>query len=302
MQKQLFFIFGLLLVSVSGIQAQLVQAKFIGPGLGVVGNAPCGVPVSYTLDRVAQQGGHSNVSVRDAINCIAANIDGLSIENGTFVSFDSWTGVLTVIWNCAPCFPNSSYNSGAISDGGNEFDCGDFDLLIEEAVRVECVPPTGSGPCLVEECLRLTCKPGCWVLYVNFTNGSIQNYTIITNSNTQTICFAPGLQIASYYFTLCDLRPSDGTSNEIEEDISNAPELLVYPSPSAELVNIAVNGVFSGKAELRLFNSLGMEVMHRSMEQNTISLEVGALPNGVFVVKVDTGTGSYTSKVLISRI
>lgn len=88
-----------LLAAPTFAQKPFFQAGYVGPGLGA-GNAPCGVPVSYTLTSLAQPGGSSNLqTTQDAIRCIFNALkndpNAIVVENGYLRDFSPYDGTIT---------------------------------------------------------------------------------------------------------------------------------------------------------------------------------------------------------------
>ena len=71
----------------------------------------------------------------------------------------------------------------------------------------------------------------------------------------------------------------------------------VYPNPANEKINLQdVSG-----SELTLFNSLGKVVFRKDNTLHSISIDVSALPVGVYYLRVEKGSTSETTPLVIAR-
>jgi len=66
-------------------------------------------------------------------------------------------------------------------------------------------------------------------------------------------------------------------------DINTADIFCIYPNPATDIVNIKINN----NSELAIFNTTGEEVKHINTNQNTMTIDISDLPNGIYFVIVD---------------
>ena len=79
----------------------------------------------------------------------------------------------------------------------------------------------------------------------------------------------------------------------IEEAVENDLPLTLYPNPADECVTLVVNT--NEPAKGCIYSADGRELMRFTMQAET-TLNIGALPHGVYVVRVMTRTGVKTAK------
>lgn len=134
-----------LLFSILGVTAQpMCQIHYSGS----FNNAPCGIPVTYTIASIGWPSGRQLASQGAVTACLAQYInDYLIVENGVLNNYDPATGSITITWNCHPC----SYFGNASFSIADDFatNCGNYRILIEEALTVACTP---QQPCSSYDC------------------------------------------------------------------------------------------------------------------------------------------------------
>jgi hypothetical protein len=72
-------------------------------------------------------------------------------------------------------------------------------------------------------------------------------------------------------------------------------DLVIRPNPVSEFVEI---GMIDRMEEVSIFNSQGQMVRHEEVNKPGIRMDLGSLTPGMYVVKVKTGQGMVTSKLL----
>ena len=88
------------------------------------------------------------------------------------------------------------------------------------------------------------------------------------------------------------------------EDVFGSSEVSVYPVPAENVLNLNVIPSFTGKAEIKLINTLG-EVVHNmnvdyvNNQQKKIQFQLEGLNPGVYFIRVETENGIGTRKVSI---
>jgi hypothetical protein len=80
----------------------------------------------------------------------------------------------------------------------------------------------------------------------------------------------------------------------------NAPEppLSIFPNPATTEVRIELNGQ-NGNHVVHISNSLGQIVTDKSFTGNNVTLDIAALPSGVYFVEVTTNSGQRITQKLI---
>lgn len=83
-------------------------------------------------------------------------------------------------------------------------------------------------------------------------------------------------------------------------EFAHSDELLIYPVPTSGVVSVRSNGHFDG-AMLSLFNALGSPVKSIRLSSSETSIDLGALPSGVYLYRVETPAGKTMSGRLIKE-
>jgi len=82
--------------------------------------------------------------------------------------------------------------------------------------------------------------------------------------------------------------------NNVGIDIYSST-LRVYPNPATNLLNISGDWV----AEVKIYNNMGQLIL---MQHNTNTINVSGLPNGIYLLHVETSTGNtLQKKITINR-
>lgn len=117
------------------------------------------------------------------------------------------------------------------------------------------------------ELLRATVSPGTYYVQVYGFNGASSPsvcYSVRVGQSTQP----PALEsIAADAFKAVEQRAA------------------IYPNPSRNIVNINLTG-FTGKSALSLFDVNGRVVLSREIRTSITSIDIKALPTGVYVLKI----------------
>jgi hypothetical protein len=91
--------------------------------------------------------------------------------------------------------------------------------------------------------------------------------------------------IDNVYFTRNNLGVKDFTSSNIR----------MYPNPTSTVFTIEANDVIDN---ISLFNVLGQEVLTKTSNSNSVTLDVANLQTGVYVVKSTIGGVISTSRLV----
>jgi hypothetical protein len=82
-------------------------------------------------------------------------------------------------------------------------------------------------------------------------------------------------------------------------------KLRVSPNPARSAANLAFNSIFGGNAKVSVINQTGSVVLNKiflvNAGDNTRKLDVGSLANGVYFIKIQTGSVIQLSKLVISK-
>ncbi|MFY0601684.1 MAG: T9SS type A sorting domain-containing protein [Cyclobacteriaceae bacterium] len=80
------------------------------------------------------------------------------------------------------------------------------------------------------------------------------------------------------------------------QDLANRFE--IYPNPASNLVNVNLNDESLKIQELELFNLSGMKVRSWSVLKQNMTIDLSAFETGVYLLKVRTVEGSFTSRII----
>ena len=94
-----------------------------------------------------------------------------------------------------------------------------------------------------------------------------------------------------------------------DEDSLDLPattvKFSVYPNPSASQINILYYAQQNGSTDLLILNELGTTVVHKKVGtiagQNSFSLNIGELANGVYFVKLMDGNNMHVQKLVVQK-
>ena len=153
------------------------------------------------------------------------------------------------------------------------------------------------------------------------TYTEINTAKFVIQSSTDGITFIPlgnveakGTGNNSYNFTdtksdeyyrlqIIDKDGSTYYSKVVSVQITESRKpLSVYPNPAKDLATICFNKTID-KATIAVFDLTGKAIITQSLSgsTNVYKLNTQSLANGVYVIKVNTATGSYNEKLLINK-
>lgn len=94
----------------------------------------------------------------------------------------------------------------------------------------------------------------------------------------------------------CSTVPTGILNHEIE---NNA--VSIYPNPFANFVNIKLNEFQTSKAEFRIYNVLGAEVMFTTVVKQVTTIETGNLPSGIYFYQVNANNKTIQTGKIIAQ-
>jgi hypothetical protein len=157
--------------------------------------------------------------------------------------------------------------------------------------------------------ISLTTLPADYDLRLYSSNGTTQlaiSQNGGTTSETITRTYTAGTYYARVYgynnannATSCyTLRVQLGTASlaEAPQEITKAGVLKVYPNPVNDYVNVSVLGNPDRQSLLGIFDAQGVQVRTINMTSNLQRINVGDLPKGVYIIKLNNGEGNLSSK------
>ena len=105
------------------------------------------------------------------------------------------------------------------------------------------------------------------------------------------------------------LRVQTGTASKIAiaEEITTGigNKFSVYPNPARNFANLAFNAEVAGNAKVLVINQTGSEVIRKTIPvnegANTAKVDINHLANGVYFVKIQTGSLVQMAKLVIEQ-
>lgn len=76
-------------------------------------------------------------------------------------------------------------------------------------------------------------------------------------------------------------------------------QLLAYPNPTQGVLNINLNGNTDKSVEV--FNVLGDKVMELELNSTQNSIDLSALDNGIYTIRVNSTQGNYQNKIILNK-
>lgn len=117
------------------------------------------------------------------------------------------------------------------------------------------------------------------------------NYNVVISG----ICFLSTVsQDASLLFNM----PTGIVSSALE---SAGEVVSFYPNPFTTSINVVINDPSQNKAELKVFNILGVEVLNTTLIQQVNTIETGNLSSGIYIYKVISNNKTVQTGRLISQ-
>jgi len=82
-------------------------------------------------------------------------------------------------------------------------------------------------------------------------------------------------------------------------------QMILFPNPASENCTVKFNSVSEGSAALEIYSMTGALISsaptYLKSGENTLSFSVGALSNGLYIVRLNGGTGMSTCKLSVNR-
>lgn len=87
--------------------------------------------------------------------------------------------------------------------------------------------------------------------------------------------------------------------SEIEIDINNQNNIVVYPNPSKGILNIDLENVIEKYDTLEVFNLMG-QIVHKEIlvDKSTNTIDISKLPDGYYIVKIKNDVKSVQIKLI----
>jgi hypothetical protein len=144
------------------------------------------------------------------------------------------------------------------------------------------------------------------------THEGTLNETIIYNSNKVRIYYAvvygfEGAYDPIHCYTL-HVETSATGFKSAEADIpgsETAGNISVYPNPASDILNVDISSDKAASARISLINTSGQIIMAKEFKAveglNHYAIDVSAIPNGLYMVRILDNGGTMLKKILINR-
>ncbi len=127
-------------------------------------------------------------------------------------------------------------------------------------------------------------------LLLKLVNEQVTNILAFCSKDHPDVTKHPRLRV---YYTTCAV-------NVVHESLKNNFSFTVFPNPAGDHVEIMIgSSQQTGPVEVMIADQLGQVVLKSTMpymEQQKLSLSLGALPPGIYFVQVSTATGRGTAR------
>ena len=133
----------------------------------------------------------------------------------------------------------------------------------------------------------------------NFTgNIKVDNVSYAASSGIATISIASGSHtitkdnVANLYY-MSTTYNSNRMTNEEEEEIINEADIVIYPNPAQDDLQIKLPNKYSN-GTITVIDLTGKEILKGSIENNQNRVDISHLKSGIYILKINSTTGSYT--------
>jgi bacillolysin len=149
----------------------------------------------------------------------------------------------------------------------------DFDLKLLNSAGTQ-VGSSANGSTTAES-ISYTATPGTYYAQVFGYSGA----------NSTTTCYTLKVQLGTATIF--------GNTNEIAK---NNAVLKVYPSPATDILNVSVLGETNGKGIIKVVDVNGTVVLQQKINSSVQQVDISRLAKGVYMLKIENGSGLLTSK------
>ncbi|MBI9039681.1 MAG: T9SS type A sorting domain-containing protein [Bacteroidales bacterium] len=77
---------------------------------------------------------------------------------------------------------------------------------------------------------------------------------------------------------------------------STNQEILIYPNPASDVLNIASNNKIK---HIEILNFIGQNFFNKKLDNNNIEINTSAFKSGIYFIRIETENGLKTKKVTI---
>ena len=127
------------------------------------------------------------------------------------------------------------------------------------------------------------------------TTSETINYTAAAGTYYAQVYGYNGANNASTCYTL-KVQLGTATRPDVNPVTTGKGLIKLYPNPVNNILNVSVLGELSSKSVIQIVDVKGMVVMEQQVVSNPQSLDISKLAKGVYLLKVNNGGKSITSK------
>ena len=84
----------------------------------------------------------------------------------------------------------------------------------------------------------------------------------------------------------------------LSEELEGKPAVAIYPNPTNGIIMVETSLAVNERVECRVFNTVGQEVMRQVGDAERMNLDITALPDGAYYVRIVTPRENKTVKVV----
>ncbi len=222
---------------------------------------------------------------------VSVNMDYGVTESGSFVTIAS-----SPVRNCAEYAMVTYFNYKSSLQGVSRTSYTDADWVTLIETEIEAKRPviyTGDGSsgghCFVADGYTTGSR-----IHINWGWGGLYNgYYVTTN-------LAPGSTTFNSNQTLIvGITPNNPKAlsvNQVAADVIN-----IYPNPAASVINIDLQGTTATQVRLTDMEGRSLNVVTPAANAASIAIPVADLADGMYLVSVQTATGTITRKVAVAK-
>ena len=81
----------------------------------------------------------------------------------------------------------------------------------------------------------------------------------------------------------------------------SANDILVYPNPAKDVLNVYFSSMINGPSSLVIYNTIGEVVIAAAIAGHNSSIDVSDLDAGIYFCRIETGAAFYNKKIVIVK-